>query len=364
MSSTNLIEITDLFAQLALNLKILDPTANNEDREEAGIDLSISNLNRSFNLDETSSSRVRVLDTALSLMCFKAPQVYETVIKFLVNTLVTMLSSSIACKSLKFQKAEYMHVGSEISRSDCAELIESCADILQKLEECRVPYQSLLYALVKAAVSASCFDYGLGVVPIFNANSLERVKPTLSKLHSHLSSDLFFKDEEIPLRLLFWYLDPMILKNDVSNMLKDIIHRPFICLETAFHEKMEWRNVLLCLTISPAMFVETRTLLHNWFLMTGLASVLELEIKLVSSILDVIHRPLWWGLPMELGLKLPSSSAYFTYNHHLLKTLQGPMLCQTLLDIVHITKNMAHHSHTIDHKSPWSVPILLLNKLF
>ena len=67
-------EITDLFARLASNLETLNPTATNEDQE--AIDLSISHLNQSLNLED--SSRVRVLDTALSLMCFRAPQVSQS----------------------------------------------------------------------------------------------------------------------------------------------------------------------------------------------------------------------------------------------------------------------------------------------
>ena len=66
-------EITDLFARLASNLKTLYPTDKNEDCFEGASDPSISELNRSLNLDDEGSS-VRVLDAALSLMCFKAPQ--------------------------------------------------------------------------------------------------------------------------------------------------------------------------------------------------------------------------------------------------------------------------------------------------
>lgn len=67
-------EITDLFARLASNLKSLDPTAKNEDFVAGVSDHSISELNRSLNPDDEGSC-VRVLDAALSLMCFKAPQV-------------------------------------------------------------------------------------------------------------------------------------------------------------------------------------------------------------------------------------------------------------------------------------------------
>ena len=45
------------------------------ENEEEVINVSISKLNQSLNLNENPNSRVRILDTVLSLMCFKEPQV-------------------------------------------------------------------------------------------------------------------------------------------------------------------------------------------------------------------------------------------------------------------------------------------------
>ncbi|KAI8031156.1 Solute carrier family 35 member F2 [Camellia lanceoleosa] len=67
-------------------------------------------------------------------MCFKAPQVFDSAIEYLVKTIVTVLSSSITCKALRFHKAEFLCVGSGISSGDCAELIGMCVDFLGKLE--------------------------------------------------------------------------------------------------------------------------------------------------------------------------------------------------------------------------------------
>ncbi|KAI8020969.1 hypothetical protein LOK49_LG03G00986 [Camellia lanceoleosa] len=67
-------------------------------------------------------------------MCFKAPQVFDSAIEYLVKTIVTVLSSSITCKALRFHKAEFLCVGSGISCGDCAELIGMCVDFLGKLE--------------------------------------------------------------------------------------------------------------------------------------------------------------------------------------------------------------------------------------
>lgn len=64
-------EVTELFSILALHLQTLNHVE--DDDEEESINLSISKLNQSLNLCE--DSRVRVLETALSLMCFEAPKV-------------------------------------------------------------------------------------------------------------------------------------------------------------------------------------------------------------------------------------------------------------------------------------------------
>ena len=74
---TTLPEIIDLFSRLASHLQTLNSTSSihgqDGDGEDEAIDLSISKLNHSLNLCD--DSRVRVLDTALSLMCFEAPKV-------------------------------------------------------------------------------------------------------------------------------------------------------------------------------------------------------------------------------------------------------------------------------------------------
>lgn len=69
-------------------------------------------------------------------------------------------------------------------------------------------------------------------------------------------------------RLLFWYFDPLILKHDASKILQESTKRPFLCLNTELYERVEWRSTVICLAISPSMFIETRNLLHNWFLLT------------------------------------------------------------------------------------------------
>lgn len=55
-------------------------------------------------------------------------------VQFLVETIVSVLSSSISCKVLRFPKDEVLLIGSSIYHRDCAYLFEACSDVLGKLE--------------------------------------------------------------------------------------------------------------------------------------------------------------------------------------------------------------------------------------
>ncbi|CBI27911.3 unnamed protein product, partial [Vitis vinifera] len=325
-------EITDLFARLASNLKTLYPTDKNEDCLEGASDPSISELNRSLNLDDEGSS-VRVLDAALSLMCFKAPQA-------------------------SFRIEEVFLIGSSISRYDCTELIEACTDVIGRLK-----------GHGGVAALSSRYRCLFPLTPILHEQSIKERSNNISKLLFHFPGEFSLKNHEIPFRLLLWYLDPLILKHDVSKILQDTMKRPFLCLNKEFHERMDWRSIIICLVLSPTMFVETRALLHNWFLITGLASVLQLLIEVVSMILDVVSRPTGWGISVEMGSKLPFSIAYFPYNHHVYRILSGTLSSESFLHLVSIINvpisRAGNHSmptikqvpmkiSTIGHKSVWA----------
>ena len=65
-------------------------------------------------------------------------------LQYSVNTIVTVLSFSIACRVFRFQKDEVFRIGSSFSRRDCAELIEACANVVEKLEgHGRIEYFSM-----------------------------------------------------------------------------------------------------------------------------------------------------------------------------------------------------------------------------
>ncbi|KAL2501328.1 hypothetical protein Fot_35176 [Forsythia ovata] len=371
----NLPEISSLFASMASALQNLNPTDGNE---YPNLALSISNLNRSLNLSETPG--VRVLDAALSLMCFTGPQVYDSVIEYSVRTIATVLSSSIGCKLFRINEEEVLRVGGSISSRDCVDLIEACAAILGKLQGHQVELSALLScALVRVAVLAPRFECASQSTPALDTHFRYGRTSSLARLSCHLPTEFTIKNGEVPLRLLLWYLDPMILKQDVSQILEEVIKRPFLCLSKEFYERIEWRSKIICLVISPSQFIETRALLQNWFLVTGMASVLEFLTQLVSQVLDIISRPMWWGISMEVGSKLPFSHAYFPHEHQLLRILAGPKSLKKFQHLVYkITGSISHSGghmdctskkaatkiKMVDHKSMWALTMNFLDWFF
>nr|GMD52588.1 uncharacterized protein LOC109169005 isoform X1 [Ipomoea batatas] len=366
-SMSKLPEITSLFTALASKLRDVETRAENEDQN---LDHAVGNLSRLLNLSETTP-KVPVLDTALSLMCFTAPQVFDSMIEFMVKTIVTVLSSSVECEVVKCGSVEALQIGGSISGQDCVEMIEACADVLQKLEAFRVVAgdlsPSLLYAVVRVATLASRHHYS---VQMAEMKATRKRNSAFAKLLCHSPRGFNFKSGEIPLRLLWWLLDPILLKNDITQMLQEATDRPFLCLEKEFYERTDWHSVLICLVLSPTMFIETRALLHNWFLLTGLASILELQTELVLRVLDVGSRPMCWGIPMEIALKLPFSHAYFPCENQLLRILAGPLSWDSFRHLVcevikpdcagnqlNTASNQAAKASRVDHSSCWAMAI-------
>ncbi|XP_042751348.1 uncharacterized protein LOC111892557 isoform X2 [Lactuca sativa] len=236
--------------------------------------------------------------------------------------------------------------------------MESCVDVLGKLTEHGMLSRSLLYAVVRVAVMRTQFQYTMQLTPVFNVQSTEEMSHALSKLVYYIPKTIPTNNQELQLRLLIWYLDPQTLLEDISQLLQEAIGRPFICLNDEFYEKLKWRSVIIFLALSPLFFIETRSLLHTWFLHTGLDSVLELQVGLVSMLLDLLSRPIYWGLSAEIGSKLPFSNAYFLSNHNLLRTFNEPLSYDGFLELVHKIKDSTPQTNTIsmvDHKSTWSI---------
>ncbi|KAJ0964492.1 hypothetical protein J5N97_025630 [Dioscorea zingiberensis] len=212
-------EITRLFALLASDLRRSN-TGAGAGANVGEIAGAVSALTRSLNPDDECQPRVRVLDAALSLMCFKSPEVCRARIESTVQTIVAVLTSLASCKVIRLSGGcgELLQVGNSVSYEDCNELIQACADLVESLE-------------------------GHGE----------------SSANSH---------DVVPMRLTLWCLDPLILKHDISEILWEKVRRPFLRLKDELHDKLAWRSMIICLVASPTTFAETRALLHSWFLMT------------------------------------------------------------------------------------------------
>ena len=109
-----------------------------------------------------------------------------------------------------------------------------------------------------------------------------------------------------------------------------------------------------------------QTNFFTWLTYRGLASLLEFQIKLVSLVLDIISRPMRWGILADVSsMLLPFSHAYFPRSRQFLKILAGPLTSGGLLQLVHyISKSQvqdercspnqaATKSSLVDHKSMW-----------
>ena len=61
---------------------------------------------------------------------------FDSVTEYSVNTIVSVLSSSVDCKVLRFgDETAVLRIGGSISAHDCVEVMESCGDVLGKLKE-------------------------------------------------------------------------------------------------------------------------------------------------------------------------------------------------------------------------------------
>ncbi|KAJ0959703.1 hypothetical protein J5N97_000630 [Dioscorea zingiberensis] len=213
-------EITRLFALLASDLR--RSNAGDGDGANGGeIAGAVSALTRSLNPDDECQPRVRVLDAALSLMCFKSPEVCRARIESTVQTIVAVLTSLASCKVIRLSGGcgELLQVGNSVSYEDCNELIQACADLVESLEGHGGLSHRLLYAVLKAALSSSHYSSLFPFSSIFfNKNekgsddSSER-KPLLSKLTYLFPAESSANSHDVvPMRLTLWCLDPLIFE--------------------------------------------------------------------------------------------------------------------------------------------------------
>ncbi|KAI4377787.1 hypothetical protein MLD38_015365 [Melastoma candidum] len=366
MSAASLQEVLRLFAALASRLDSIRPSSAIESAGDEVLDGLISNLNCSLNLGgDQDDPTIRILDAALSLSCFDPTKVFDSVVECTVETIVAVLSS-IGCKVIAHGKGEALSVGGSIQRCDSEAVILACVDILCKLRKDGRLVKLLLCAVAEASVSASHCQYLVPSTPVIDWQGVNERSIAASKLLDYLPQEIWVENCQIPLRIFFWYLDPLILRDDVSDILQETIEKPFLCLEKELQERPAWRNFVVCLVLSPPMFIQTRALLHSWFLQTGRESVLKFLITLVSAILDAISMPIQWGISMETVFKVPFSDAYFPFNHDMLRILAGPI---SSTQFSHLTNyiiankmkskfaRLPGKTNLVDHQSMWALAV-------
>uniref|UniRef100_A0A7N1A7W3 Uncharacterized protein n=1 Tax=Kalanchoe fedtschenkoi TaxID=63787 RepID=A0A7N1A7W3_KALFE len=255
-------ELIHMFARLAAS-----HSSRTSPTKDDAVNDTISELNNCLNFKgKGNESPVRVLDAALSLLHFKTPQVYDTTAGFTVETIIELLSSLVACRVFNLNKEEALLVGSSMPTFDCVQLAEACNGVIGALEKRGMvsETQKIVYGVARMSVSAPCYWHTLPSVVACDMRSVCVKTKVSTKLLHCLQQDT----NDLPLRLMWWYLDPLLLKHDVLEILEDALKRPFLCLNKAFRERMDWQSVIRCLALSPIMFIEIRSLLHCWFLET------------------------------------------------------------------------------------------------
>ncbi|MQM19737.1 hypothetical protein Taro_052747, partial [Colocasia esculenta] len=129
-------DLLRLFTELALAARCPNAGARHADAAAAASTAPLPSLVASFKPKPDVPSGSRVLDAALSLMCFRSPQVYGSTIDSIVKTMVSVLLSSVSCKVDRLDKkdAGILRVGSSICSADREKLLRVCIDVARSLK--------------------------------------------------------------------------------------------------------------------------------------------------------------------------------------------------------------------------------------
>ncbi|XP_048539173.1 uncharacterized protein LOC125518346 [Triticum urartu] len=359
MAPPPLDDLTHLLTEVASRLA--RPPGGSPGPSSAGdpLSASVSSLAAALNprAAAPASSGTRVLDAALSLMCFDPQEVDRARLGCLVRTAVSALSDSASCRVARTDdRAEMLCVGGPPSPPD-RELVRSCAALVEKLGGRDVAGHSydLLHAAVKTALLSPRYQC-LFPSPYYREDGESSCEMGTISLDvtTHPSYQVLPNDGSIPPRVHLWHYDPSILEHDLSEMLREAITRPLLCLRKELHDRVAWRVIVICLVCSPLAFLEMRSLFHIWFLATGMGSVLGLCTAVVSSVLDILLEPTGWGISMELGQKFPFTHAYFpSQQRDLLAILTGPISCRRFLDLVSYIEAMVFLGKTNSDNCSW-----------
>ncbi|GLJ41816.1 hypothetical protein SUGI_0865800 [Cryptomeria japonica] len=185
--------------------------------------VNISLLNQSLNL----SQRSPFLDAALSLMGYRVPHICNATTGFLVNTLISVLLSTITCKFLSkssygamkengantshdpfhvtWRKAAvgmisdswplldqgFLQIGSFLSFNDFSKLLEACESIFRNLEAHGNLSSLLMDAILRVATSMTSFKVQ------FPLSSTTYKKFSKEKYSPLKLLNIFVKEEEV-----------------------------------------------------------------------------------------------------------------------------------------------------------------------
>lgn len=162
----------------------------------------------------------------------------------------------------------------------------------------------------------------------------------------------------------------------MSNLLLEAVQRPLLHVKYELKHNYAWNSMVNSLAAAPEIFAEARSLLHQWFIQTGADRVLEVQIELVSAMLDVLSKPSSCDMPSDVDLNFPSSYAFFCQRlQPLLTVLMGPLSYGNLLTILNIleeiqsweefnstaiqsfssNKEPCKTSMLVDHNSAWAL---------
>ncbi|KAM3335010.1 hypothetical protein ACQJBY_029430 [Aegilops geniculata] len=246
MAPPPLDDLTHLLAEVASRLSRPPGGAGPSSVAGDSLSASVSSLAAALNprAAAPASSGTRVLDAALSLMCFDPQEVDRARLDCLVRTAVSALSDPASCRVARTDdRAEMLCVGSSVSPRDCRELVRSCAALVEKLggRDAAGHSYDLLHAAVKTALLSPRYQC-LFPSPYYREDGESSCEMGTISLDvtTHPSYQVLPNDGSVPPRYawaLLWHYDPSILKHDLSEMLREAITRPLLCMRKELHDR-------------------------------------------------------------------------------------------------------------------------------
>ncbi|KAI3839646.1 hypothetical protein MKW92_013605 [Papaver armeniacum] len=251
---------------------------------------------------------------------------------------------------LRFQKEEFLQIGSSISRFDCEELVRACLDIIERLQGHHGTLSHMLFRVVlRATASASSHQI---------IQQCHQKNTSFYKLHSLLPEEISTSDSDIPLRQLLCVGLTSVLQLQIVAVLSvlDVLAQPIrwgLSMEMAapvscktFLELVHFIKELIhqgddhCDLVSKRSSINARMIDHKstwallmnfpvWFyfsaslLFTGrncTIGAVKAQLHDLEKIRDAASRYLTWILSPTNEYLSDLLLNFFTENQDLLKT--------------------------------------------